>query len=399
MKIGMILESDFPPDPRVENEAISLIEAGNVVFLLCLSFKNIRLNEIINGINVHRFYLKREFYKKLRVLILNFPLYNMLWKNKIIEFVKKQKLQALHIHDLPLIGAGLDVGQKMNIPVIVDLHENYPEALKTYTYSKTFLGRTLVRIPQWKKYERKSLPKCRAVVVLSEDSKERVSTFGIPDENIIITPNTVQLDRFLSLGIKNEIVQKYKEYFIFSYLGDLGTNRGIQNVILTLPKVLEVNSNIRLLLVGESGDRDRGKLRELVASKNLEKYVFFTGWQDYSLFPTYLEASDVCLLPLPKNPQTESGVSNKFFQYLAMGRPMIVSDCKPQKRIVQEENCGFIFQYGNNEELAQCMIKMVKDKKLRETFSRNAKKAALEKYNWKKTSQNLISFYNQLQES
>jgi hypothetical protein len=32
MRIGMILDAVFPPDPRVENEAVSLIEAGHEVF-------------------------------------------------------------------------------------------------------------------------------------------------------------------------------------------------------------------------------------------------------------------------------------------------------------------------------------------------------------------------------
>ena len=38
MKIGMILDQEFPPDPRVQNEAISLIKAGHEVFLFCLHY-------------------------------------------------------------------------------------------------------------------------------------------------------------------------------------------------------------------------------------------------------------------------------------------------------------------------------------------------------------------------
>ena len=38
MKIGMILDETFPPDPRVENEAVTLINAGHEVFLFCLTY-------------------------------------------------------------------------------------------------------------------------------------------------------------------------------------------------------------------------------------------------------------------------------------------------------------------------------------------------------------------------
>ena len=50
MKIGMILESGFPPDPRVENEAVSLIEDGHEVFLLCSTFAKSTRDEIVNKI-------------------------------------------------------------------------------------------------------------------------------------------------------------------------------------------------------------------------------------------------------------------------------------------------------------------------------------------------------------
>jgi glycosyltransferase involved in cell wall biosynthesis len=396
MKIGMILESEFPPDPRVENEAFSLIESGKNVSLLCLSFSKNNREEKVKGIEVNRYYLKKQYFNKFRVAILDFPLYNMMWAKQLKKFIKNTNPDILHVHDLPLLGIVLKVGKKLNLPVVVDLHENYPEALKTYSYTKTLLGRFLIRIPQWKKYERKVLPQCQAVVVLSEESKQRIASMGIPENRIIITPNTVTLDNFLSFPINKKIVQKYKDYFIFSYVGDLGANRGIQYVISALADVLKVEPKARLLLVGESWGFDKNELKNQVLENNLEKFVYFTGWQEFSLFPTYLAASDVCLLPIPRNPQTESGVSNKFFQYMAMGKPMIVSDCKPQKKIAEEENCGLVYKYDDTNDLAACMIKLLKDKKLRDMLASNSKKAAKEKYNWTITGKSLIDFYAHL---
>jgi len=42
MKILMILESEFPPDVRVENEIVALTEAGHEVHLACSTRKNDR---------------------------------------------------------------------------------------------------------------------------------------------------------------------------------------------------------------------------------------------------------------------------------------------------------------------------------------------------------------------
>ena len=53
MKIGMILDAPFPTDPRVSNEASTLINAGHEVFLFCISFKkDFKRNDILNSIKV-----------------------------------------------------------------------------------------------------------------------------------------------------------------------------------------------------------------------------------------------------------------------------------------------------------------------------------------------------------
>lgn len=48
MRIGMILDKIFPPDPRVENEAISLIENGHEVYLFCLKYNKKEKDEKCN---------------------------------------------------------------------------------------------------------------------------------------------------------------------------------------------------------------------------------------------------------------------------------------------------------------------------------------------------------------
>ena len=38
MKVGMILDAPFPPDLRVEKEALTLVGQGHEVILFCLSY-------------------------------------------------------------------------------------------------------------------------------------------------------------------------------------------------------------------------------------------------------------------------------------------------------------------------------------------------------------------------
>ena len=64
MRIGMILDAEYPNDARISNECESLIKAGHEIFLFCLSYnKSFIRQEIINQINVRRYFCSKISYK------------------------------------------------------------------------------------------------------------------------------------------------------------------------------------------------------------------------------------------------------------------------------------------------------------------------------------------------
>jgi hypothetical protein len=143
MKIGMILDAEFPPDPRVENEAVSLIKSGHEVFLFCLQYGQQKSFEVINGIHVKRF-LSNKLEYKLSALAYTIPIYTFLMKTKIDQFVKENKVNALHIHDMRIAAAVFSVNKKHKLPVVLDLHENRPEIMKFYPHLSVFPGKYLI---------------------------------------------------------------------------------------------------------------------------------------------------------------------------------------------------------------------------------------------------------------
>ena len=79
----MILDKTFPPDPRVENEALALIQDGHQVFLFCLSYKPSFEEEVINEIEVKR-YPSNQLEYKVSALSYTLPLYKILMAKKIV---------------------------------------------------------------------------------------------------------------------------------------------------------------------------------------------------------------------------------------------------------------------------------------------------------------------------
>jgi len=90
-RILMVLQSDFPPDMRVQKEAMSLISAGNRVVLLCDNrVKNLR-KSLIKSIEVIRVRHISAVKGKVHRFV-NLPVYpNPVWLYAIANTVQKIK--------------------------------------------------------------------------------------------------------------------------------------------------------------------------------------------------------------------------------------------------------------------------------------------------------------------
>src|SRR4030042_878596 len=112
MKICMLLESAFPPDLRVENEAASLSGAGHEVHVLAPSFSGEQPEQETAGVRIHRFRCDRRAFKRLQATCLRFPFYGRFWKKRVRDLHDRIGFEALPVHDLPLAAAGLSLAKQ-----------------------------------------------------------------------------------------------------------------------------------------------------------------------------------------------------------------------------------------------------------------------------------------------
>jgi len=126
---------------------------------------------------------------------------------------------------------------------------------------------------------------------------------------------------------------------------------------------------------------------------NVEENINFEGWRDLKLFPSYLLASDITISPLKRNQHHDTTLANKIFQYMAMGKPVIVSDCPAQAEVIEKANCGLVHKADDPSSLADKMVYLIEHKDERLVMGVNAKKAIAETWDWKYKSKDLIDFY------
>ncbi len=393
MKIGMILDNGFPPDPRVENEALTLINSGHEVHLFCIDYtKKKKSNEVINGIQVYRTKLPRFLYS-LSALAYSIPLYHSFLAIIIYKFIKKHKIDKLHVHDIQIARSVFWVNNIFRLNIVLDLHENRPEIMKFYYHVNTRLGKLLIKPSTWKKFEFKYIRKADTVITVTKEAANYYAQ-NVPEQinKFCVVPNTVRKSFYSDYTIEETIISNFKDSFTILYLGDTGLRRGLLTVLKALKFLIPSIPKVKILIVGQS--KEDSVLKNYVIKNKYQEYVTFTGWQNFNLFPSYILASSTGICPIHRNLHHDTTYANKIFQYMALGKPIVVSNCLAQQNLVEKFKCGLVFSDRNPKDFADKIIAIYKDKHYYNELSENASNAIREKLNWEITSKNLVRIYD-----
>ena len=386
----MVLEYEFPPDVRVEKEILALTSAGHEVHLAC-SIRNRKNAHITDSINRSLIYRKpmSTFIYKSSVGCLRFPFYFSFWRSFIAGIFRKENYDAIHIHDLPLSKLGVEVKRKYKIPLVIDLHENWPALLRNAVHTQTIIGRLVSSDKQWTRYEKEMLHEADLVITVVEEAADRIASLGIEREKLCIVSNTVNTEEIPVFNRKRS-----DNDFVLFYGGGINRHRGLQVVLEAIKILKDRNINIKLDIAGSGSYR--GILEKKAAELGIASHVIFHGQKPFNEMLELLAEADAAIIPHLRNENNDASSPHKLYQYMYLRIPVISSDCLSLKRIISETDAGFIYRNDSPDDLASLLKKLDSGRKLLADKGYNGKKAVLSRYNWNVDKERLIEAYNML---
>jgi glycosyltransferase involved in cell wall biosynthesis len=394
MRIGMLLDNDFRSDPRVLNEAKALFKGGHEVHIICFSFGDLALEQNLDGIFIHRYPLKR-IVKDVLFIMMNFvPIYTILWYYIGSKAVRKYKIQVIHAHDLYMSEAANMIKNKFNIPLTLDLHENFPSAIKSYKWIKKFPHRLFVKVEQWEKNENNLLSNADSIVVLSKQYANYLKKKhpNLAQKNFIVYPNVPDISFLTSFDATKKIEDLTDGFWLF-YFGGISERRGVFIILDAIINELSAFQVIKLLLVGPVDKAESKRFNQVMKDPLLKNRVIYFPWRDISELPALINASSVCLSPIEKNPQHDSGIANKVFQYMLFGKPLLVSNSTPQAELVNETGCGLVFESGNRKDFSLKVLELFRCPIL-DKIGQNGRRSVLQTYNLDNFGKELNKIYS-----
>lgn len=174
---------------------------------------------------------------------------------------------------------------------------------------------------------------------------------------------------------------------ILLYQGGIQTGRGLDKLIKAAPLF---NEGI-LVLIGDG--KIKKELQNMVREMKLQDKVKFLPKVPLAELPKYTRNAYVGFQVLNNVCFNHySASSNKLFEYMMSGIPVIACDFPEIKKVVEEEQTGITVDSHNYEEIAAAVNNLLLNPTLREQFSQNSI-AARFKYNWEEEKQEFLTIY------
>ena len=171
-----------------------------------------------------------------------------------------------------------------------------------------------------------------------------------------------------------------------TYIGSLYHGRGIELIIELAEHFKKYNFNI----VG--GDKEQILLLKNISPKN----IIYHGYKNQSQLVNYRNFSDILLMPYKfglSNPGSYEDTSRwmspmKMFEYMSSGVPIISSDIKVLREVLNEKN-SVLVDYKLNEWIDGINL-ILKNKSFSRKISQKALRDLKSKYTWKNRAQKII---------
>lgn len=332
---------------------------GHEVFILTTN-----CDEIQNKKNLIKFGLK-DIPEKLDNITIKriFSLIDLyLTFPKIIKTIKPD---VIHCHSIDMGYIISKICKKYNIPIIETLHTGIHDELKGDKL-RDFLERFLINSSKFNK-----------IITVNEldITKSKI-------KDLIFIPNGVDLEEFKFKYNKEN--KKIKILFV----GRLEEQKGLRYLIEAISLIKDKHVNLKVLIIGEGSKKE--EFEELSSSLGLNKNIFFLGAKNQKEVFKYYQSSNIFILP-----SLAEGFPLTILEAWAAELPVIVTNVGGISKICKDKENALIIQPKDSEAIAEAMLTLINDTKLRDKLGKAGRKLVEQKYNWKIINNQIEKIYNQ----
>ena len=301
-------------------------------------------------------------------------------------FLKSRRPVALYQRHAGFSLAGLLLARLLRVPFILEFNSSDCQRIRLWAERKCrFLH--LLRL-----VEQVNAAGADLVVTVSEPLKRYLLGLpGVDPNRVLVQPNGADPARFHPDIDGSPVRARYGIHALETVVGFCGTfapYQGLDVLIRAASRIKRLGraDGIRFLLVGDGGVRH--ELEALADGLGASPSLVFAGPAPFPEAQSYLASCDILVshhrLP-PHKPDMEFYWSPiKVFEYMAMGKAIVASRIGQIAEVLEDGVDALLVPAGNEEALAQAILRLTGDPALRKRLGEAARRKILERYTWTK---------------
>ncbi len=369
MRICHITSAHNRYDGRIfEKQCRTLADNGNEVILICLDDKE---DELRSNVYI-KSYSGKKYSKKER--------FSLLYKNRnFVKYLLTLNAEVYQFHDIELLEVGR-ILHKHNKKVIFDSHENwFGYVSELFPKHLQWLVRRLMSF-----YYKCFVSRFDAIFTVSPNLVQQLSRYS---DKVYMIPNYPSLDSICDCDITVK-----DNRFIYQ-----GSVYAISNQINTTIAINRILNDTKYYIVGGIADSLKDEIIQFDSNNKVE----FISWVDKHKLKELLQSSlagmvllDYC--PICCNKEGQLG-SNKIFEYMAAGLPVICTDFDLWKElIIDKYKCGIYVNPKNVEDIVYAMNYIIENPEEAYRMGRNGQEAIQKEFNWDCYKSYLLNIYKSI---
>lgn len=388
-KVDMVVWNTFQNDARVKNEAETLAGAGYRVSVHGLHAPGYTESRelLSSGVEVVRHgqrqglrllaplkhTARRNSWELITLVASRFSTHYLM----LMTLVRRRP-DVIHAHDVNVLPTAWLAARLCGAKLIYDAHE-ISSGREGY--------RKIGRIVAW--IEKKIMPRA-AGTITTTDARAKFFARAYKVKRPLVLQNRPRLvsvqgdDRLRSgLGLS-------KPYPIVIYQGGQQPGRGLERLVRC---ALDV-PNAYFVFVGGGSLHD--DLKQLAEDLGLQARVFFIPTVPLAELPYFTASADIGVQPIENTCLNHFTTdSNKLFEYVVAGLPVVASDLPEIAKVVKQHDLGLLVKPGDTGALSEALNTLVERPDLRASYSENALRAA-NTLNWEEQEQGLLELYSKV---
>lgn len=363
---------------RIKRFACAYLEAGARVSLVCWDrYGEDPVAQNDDGVEVHRVRVPSEYQKGPAQI---FKLLRFLFK--AFGLLRTLKPDAIDCHNIDSLPAAIPYRFIYRTKVALDAHE--PVYYGLWPKKFHFL------LPLIHFVEAVMARRCDLITVTNDFQLKKYRNWGVKNVHLIgnyparnIVAKSLDETKFSKDGC------------VFARFGTIyHDDNCIKEVVDAFRELKARGVSSDLVLAGRVAETYKARFEELIAP--IKDEVKVLGEYSSSDLNALYSGVDVSLLIYKRDVWFEHITPSKFYESMANGVPMIMTDIGGLGKTINDLQLGLLADEEDVSDLSRKMEQLATDTSLRKLLSKNCLAAAEQAFNWENMSSKLVDCYDRM---